>query len=191
MAFPPLSTAMVGFRQGTTWSPASPTGREVERHPARRVRDQVALTARALEPARSADDRQRRLRGAVGELPDLTQHKPALPVARLPGDPLDADERGGAVAAVGEQVLEHRITLDVARVRLRDRCVRELSAVPLAHGLLVPATDLERRLHGDPPRRICDSLICTRQEQGGNRCRTPTTTCATSSGRSQPRSTTG
>src|SRR5438128_2908993 len=82
---------------------------------------------RALAPpasqrsgARARNDVVRLLRHAVLEYSSALQHEAARFPCNVSDDPLEADERGRAVAAVHHQVFDVPLTPDIARKRLCD-----------------------------------------------------------------------
>src|SRR5436309_11156548 len=117
----------------------------------------VPNSRRALAPqtlklscARARNDEIGFLRHAVLEYSSALEHKAARFPRNLPDDPLEADERGRAVAAVHHQVLDLPLARDVAGERLRDGGPSQLWLVlALTVGLLVPALDRESGVRND------------------------------------------
>src|SRR5881409_1713951 len=84
------------------------------------------------------------LRHTVLEHSSALEHKAARLPCNVPDDPLEADERGRAVAAVHHQVLDMALARDIARERLCDGGPSQLWYVlALTIGLLVPGLDGE------------------------------------------------
>src|SRR6266581_8532052 len=81
-----------------------------------------ALAAQAPKHsgAGTRDDEVGLLRRAVLEYSSALEHKPARFPCNVPDDPLEADERGRAVAAVHHQVLDMPLARDIAGERLCD-----------------------------------------------------------------------
>src|SRR6266496_4705141 len=104
----------------------------------------VAAQAPQLSRTRASNDEVGLLRHAVLEYSGALQYEAARLPCDLPDDPLEADERGRAVAAVHHQVFDMPLTHDIARERLCDGGPSQLWQVPaLAIGLFVPALDGE------------------------------------------------
>src|SRR2546426_8668962 len=105
-----------------------------------------ALTAQApkLSCAGARDDEVGLLRHAVLEYSSALEHKAACFPCNVPDDPLEADERGRAVAAVHHQVFDMPLARDIAGKSLRDGGPSQFwQALALAIRLLVPALDGE------------------------------------------------
>src|SRR4029077_12071498 len=84
------------------------------------------------------------LRHAVLEYSSALKHEAARFPCPLPDAPLEAHERGRAVAAVHHQVFDMPLARDLARESLCDRGPSELwEVLALTIGLLVPALDSE------------------------------------------------
>src|SRR6266571_2329539 len=81
-----------------------------------------ALAAQALKfsRARARDDKIGFLRHAVLEYSSALQYEAARFLRNVPDDPLEADERGRAVAAVHHQVFDMPLAHDIAGERLCD-----------------------------------------------------------------------
>src|SRR6267378_8642791 len=69
------------------------------------------------------------LRHAVLEYSSALEHKAARFPCNVPDDPLEADERGRAVAAVHHHVLDMALARDIPGERLRDGGPRQLRQV--------------------------------------------------------------
>src|SRR5436309_12050553 len=87
----------------------------------------VPNSRRALAPqtlklscARARNDEIGFLRHAVLEYSSALEHKAAFFPCNVSDDPLEADERGRAVAAVHHQVFDMPLARDIARKRLCD-----------------------------------------------------------------------
>src|SRR5881396_1870113 len=80
----------------------------------------LAAQAPKLSCARARNDGIGLLRHAVLEYSSALEHKAARFPCNVPDDPLEADERGRAVAAVHHQVLDMAIARDITSERLRD-----------------------------------------------------------------------
>jgi hypothetical protein len=82
-----------------------------------------ALAAQSLKlsRARARDDDIGFLRHAVLEYSSTLEHEAARSPGDVPDDPLEADERGRAVAAVHHQVFDMPLARDIASERLCDR----------------------------------------------------------------------
>src|SRR6266849_446865 len=80
----------------------------------------LATQASKLSCAGAENDDIGLFRHAVLEYSSALQHKAARFPCKVPDDPLEADERGRAVAAVHHQVLDMPLTLDIAGERLCD-----------------------------------------------------------------------
>src|SRR5438128_3308821 len=105
-----------------------------------------ALPAQAPKLSRSGarDDGIGLLRHAALEYSRALEHQAARFSCNLPDDPLEADERGRAVAAVHHQVFDMPLARDVAGEVLGDGGPSQLGQVlALAVRLLVPALDGE------------------------------------------------
>src|SRR5690242_882644 len=84
------------------------------------------------------------LRHAVLEHSSTLKHEAARFPCHLPDDPLEAYERGRAVAAVHHQVFDMPLARDIARESLCDGGPSQLwEVLALTIGLLVPALDSE------------------------------------------------
>src|SRR3989441_8391018 len=84
------------------------------------------------------------LRHAVLEYSSALKHEAARFPCNLPDDPLEADQRRRAVAAVHHQVFDMPLARDIAGERLCDGGPSQLWYVlALTIGLLVPALDGE------------------------------------------------
>src|SRR5437773_10335510 len=79
-----------------------------------------AAQASKLSCAGARDDEVGLLRRAVLEYSSALEHKAARFPCNVPDDPLEADERGRAVAAVHHQVLDMPLARDIASERLCD-----------------------------------------------------------------------
>src|SRR6267143_6204906 len=83
-------------------------------------------------------------RHAVLEYSSALEHKAARFPCNTPDDPLEADERGRAVAAVHHQIFDMPLARDIASERLCDGGPSQLwQLLALTIGLLVPALDGE------------------------------------------------
>src|SRR5213593_3750270 len=80
----------------------------------------LAAQAPKLSCAGARDDEVGLLRRAVLEYSSALEHKAARFPCNVPDDPLKADERGRAVAAVHHQVFDMPLTRDIAGEGLRD-----------------------------------------------------------------------
>src|SRR5439155_26759793 len=90
------------------------------------------------------DDEVGLLRRAVLEYCSALEHKAARFPCNVPDDPLEADERGRAVAAVHHQVFDIPLAGDIAGERLCDDGPSQLwQVLALTIRLLVPAVDGE------------------------------------------------
>src|SRR5213592_3581115 len=104
----------------------------------------LAPQASKLSRAGARNDVIRLLRHAVLENSSALEHKAARFPCNVPDDPLEADERGRAVAAVHHQVFDVPLTRDIAGKALRDGGPSQFwQALALAIRLLVPALDGE------------------------------------------------
>src|SRR5207249_373205 len=104
----------------------------------------LAAQASKLSRAGARNDEIGFLRHAVLEYSSAFEHEAALLPSKVPDDPLEADERGRAVAAVHHQVFDMPLARDVAGERLCDGGPSQLwQALALAVRLLVPALDGE------------------------------------------------
>src|SRR5213083_952139 len=83
-------------------------------------RGAFAVQASKLSDTGPRDDEIRLLRRAVLEYSSALKHKAARFPCNLPDDPLEADERGRAVAAVHHQVFDMPLARDIAGKGLRD-----------------------------------------------------------------------
>src|SRR5436309_13978726 len=72
------------------------------------------------------DDELSLLRRAALEYSSALEHKAARFPCNVPDDPLEADERGRAVAAVHHQVFDMPFARDIAGERLCDGCPSQL-----------------------------------------------------------------
>src|SRR5437870_6618597 len=81
-----------------------------------------ALTAQAAKLFRAGarDDEIGLLRHVVLEYSSALEHETARLPGNVPDDPLEADERGRAVAAVHHQVFDMPLARDIAGERLCD-----------------------------------------------------------------------
>src|SRR5438477_12951985 len=105
-----------------------------------------APPAQAPKLSRSGarDDGIGLLRHAVLECSSALEHEAARFPCDVPDDPLEADERGRAVAAAHHQVFDMSVACNIAGERLRDGSPNQLWQVPaLAIPLLVLALDAE------------------------------------------------
>src|SRR5205809_7162408 len=104
----------------------------------------LAPQASKLSCAGARNDVIRLLCHAVLEYSSELQHKAARFPCNVPDDPLEADERGRAIAAVQHQVFDVPLTRDIAGKGLRDGGPSQFwQAMALAMRLLVPALDSE------------------------------------------------
>src|SRR5438128_9547052 len=104
----------------------------------------LAPQASKLSCAGARNDVIRLLRHAVIEYSSALEHKAARFPCNVPDDPLEADERGRAVAAVHHQVFDVPLTRDIAGERLCDDGPSQLwQVLALTVRLLVPALDGE------------------------------------------------
>src|SRR5690348_14167478 len=94
--------------------------RERVLHAVANGRTAIATEALKLSSRGTGDDGIRLLRLAVLEHPDPLQHKGSGLAADSSYHPLEANERGRAVAAIHHQVLNLPFPLDVAGEGLRD-----------------------------------------------------------------------
>src|SRR4026209_2937774 len=88
--------------------------------PVANSRRALAAEAPKLSRAGARDDEIGLLRLAVLEYSSALEHKAAHFSCKVPDDPLEADERGRAVAAEHHQVFDTPLTLDIAGERLCD-----------------------------------------------------------------------
>src|SRR5207244_5162682 len=105
-----------------------------------------APPAQAPKLSRSGarDDGIGLLRHAVLECSSALEHEAARFPCNVPDDPLEADERGRAVAAVHHQVFDVPLARDIAGERLCDDGPSQLwQVLALTIRLLVPAVDGE------------------------------------------------
>src|SRR3972149_6304547 len=105
-----------------------------------------ALAAQAAKLARAGarDDGIGLLRHATLEYASALEHEAARSPCKVPDDPLEADERGRAVAAVHHHVFDMSLARDIAGERLGDGGPSQLwQVVALTVRLLVPARDGE------------------------------------------------
>src|SRR5438876_8909755 len=79
-----------------------------------------AAQASKLSGTGPRDDEIRLLRRAALEYSSALEHKAARLPCNVPDDPLEADERGRAVAAVHHQVFDMPFARDIAGERLCD-----------------------------------------------------------------------
>src|SRR5881296_693784 len=106
----------------------------------------LAAQASKLSCTGPRDDEIRFLRRAALEYSSALEHKAARFPCNVPDDPLEADERGRAVAAVHHQVFDMPLARDIAGKGLRDGGPSQFwqaLALALAIRLLVPAPDSE------------------------------------------------
>src|SRR2546425_6328499 len=104
----------------------------------------LAAQAPKLSCAGARDDEVGLLRRAVLEYSSALEHKAARFPCNVPDDPLEADERGRAVAAVHHQVFDMPLARDIAGERLGDGGPSQLwQVLALTIRLLVPALDGE------------------------------------------------
>src|SRR6266567_8341611 len=90
------------------------------------------------------DDEIRLLRRAALEYSSALEHKAARLPCNVPDDPLEADKRGRAVAAVHHHVFDMPLARDIAGERLCNGGPSQLWYVrALTIRLLVPALDAE------------------------------------------------
>src|SRR5947209_18500797 len=95
-----------------------------------------AAQASKLSGTGPRDDEIRLLRRAALEYSSALQHEAARFPCNLPDDPLEADERGRAVAAVHHQVFDMPFARDIAAERLCDGGPSQLwSVLALTLGL--------------------------------------------------------
>src|SRR5258706_11528181 len=117
-------------------------------------RTAVSTEALELSGRGSRDDGIGLLRLGVLEYSDALEHETSGPATEAPNDPLEADERGRAVAAVHHQVLDLPFPLEIAGEGLQDGGPSESWLVlALAVGLFIPGLDGEpsiRALHHVP-----------------------------------------
>src|SRR6266566_5583470 len=112
--------------------------------PVANSRRAFAAQASKLSCTGPRDDEIRLLRRAALEHSSALEHKAARFPCNVPDDPLEADERGRAVAAVHHQVFDVPLTRDIAGKGLRDGGPSQFRQVlALAIRLLVPALDGE------------------------------------------------
>src|SRR5207249_8241187 len=103
-----------------------------------------AAQASKLSCPGPGDDEIRLLRRAALEYSSALEHKAARFPCHVPDDPLEADERGRAVAAVHHQVFDMPLARDIAGERLCDGGPSQLwYALVLTVRLLDPALDGE------------------------------------------------
>src|SRR5437773_4081154 len=104
----------------------------------------LAPQAPKLSCAGAGDDEVGLLRLAVLEYSSALEHKAACFPCNVPDDPLEADERRRAVAAVHHQVFDVPLARDIAGERLCDDGPSQLwQVLALTIRLLVPAVDGE------------------------------------------------
>src|SRR6266704_3763288 len=104
----------------------------------------LAAQAPKLSHAGARDDEIGFLRHAVLEYSSALEHEAACFPCNVSDDPLEADERGRAVAAVHHQVFDVPLARDIAGKGLRDGGPSQFRQVlALAIRLLVPALDGE------------------------------------------------
>src|SRR5439155_23962713 len=119
-------------------------------NPVPNSRRALAAQATKLSGSGARDDGIGLLRHAVLEHSSALEHKAARLPCNVPDDPLEADERGRAVAAVHHQVLDMALARDITGERLRDGGPSQLWLVlALTVGLLVPALDRESGVRND------------------------------------------
>src|SRR6266581_1213751 len=107
-------------------------------------RGAFAAHASKLSCTGPRDDEIRLLRRAVLEYSRALEHEAARFPCNVPDDPLEADERGRAVAAVHHQVFDVPLARDIAGERLCDDGPSQLwQVLALTVRLLVPALDGE------------------------------------------------
>src|SRR3989442_8631425 len=107
-----------------------------------------AAQASKLSSTGPRDDEIRLLRHAVLEYSSALEHEAARVRCNVPDDPLEADERGRAVAAVHHQEFDMPLARDIARERLCDRGPGQLWFVlALAVGVLRLSLGFESGLH--------------------------------------------
>src|SRR6266700_3791739 len=107
-------------------------------------RRSFAAQASKLSCTGLRDDEIRLLRHAALEYSSALEHQAARFSCNVPDDPLEADERGRAVAAVHHQVFDMPFARDVADERLGDGGPSQLwQVLALTVRLLVPALDGE------------------------------------------------
>src|SRR5438445_7420320 len=88
--------------------------------PVPNARGALAAQASKLSGSGARDDGIGLLRHAVLEYSRALEHEAARFPCNVPDDPLEADERGRAVAAVHHQVLDVPLARDIACERLCD-----------------------------------------------------------------------
>jgi hypothetical protein len=123
----------------------------------------LALAAQAskLTRARTMNDDIGLLRHAVLEYSSALEHKAACIPPKVPDDPLEANERSRAVAAVHHQVFDMSLAFDIAGERLCDGGSSQLwEVLALTVGLLVPA------LYGESGVRNMFHLSTSAKERG-------------------------
>src|SRR5207249_4355007 len=104
----------------------------------------LAAQASKLSRAGARNDGIGFLRHAVLEYSSALKHEAARLPSKAPDDPLKADERGGAVAAVHHQVFDMPLARDIAGERPCDGRPSQLwYALVLTVRLLDPALDGE------------------------------------------------
>src|SRR5882724_883304 len=86
----------------------------------------LAAQAPKVSRARAGDDEVGLLGHAVLEYSSAVEHEAARFPCNLPDDPLEADERGRAVAAVHHQVFDMPLARDITAERLCDGGPRQL-----------------------------------------------------------------
>src|SRR6266480_6778219 len=112
--------------------------------PVANSRRAFAAQASKLSCTGPRDDEIGLLRHAVLEYSSALEHEAARFPCNVPDDPLEADERGRAVAAVHHQVFDVPLTRDIAGKGFRDGGPSQFRQVlALAIRLLVPALDGE------------------------------------------------
>src|ERR1051325_11058769 len=105
-------------------------------------RGTVADQAAQLSTRGSGDDGINLLRLTAFEYASAFKDKAASLAANFPGDALESEEHGGAVAAVHHEVIEMSLTHDISRVGLGNAGLGELRQVgALAVRFFVPARD--------------------------------------------------
>src|SRR5438128_5315718 len=104
----------------------------------------LAPQASKLSCAGARNDEIGLLRHAVLEYSSTLEHEAARFPCNVPDDPLEADERGRAVAAVHHQVFDMPLACDIAGESLSNGSPSQLwQVLALTVRLLVPAFDGE------------------------------------------------
>src|SRR2546427_10442328 len=110
--------------------------------PVPNARGALAPQASKLPGSGARDDGIGLLRHAVLEYSHALEHKAARFPCNVPDEPLDADERGRAVAAVHHQVFDVTFARDIAAERLCDGGPSQLlESLAFTMSLLVPVLD--------------------------------------------------